>query len=117
MRKILSATAAMTLGLALVACGADDDSTSGSGDAAGVSAAQDYLAPNLENPTSINIDEPLTKKPEAGKLIVGLNSGIPSANVLAAAWKQASEDLGWEYQEINSGASPEDQQKAMASAR
>lgn len=117
MRKILSATAAITMGLTLAACGGEASSTGGDkGGAADVSAAQAYLAPWLENPTSINIDEPLSKKPAEGKLIVGLNSGIPSANVLAAAWKQASEDLGWEYKEINSGAAPEDQQKAMQSA-
>ena len=116
MRKILSATVAITMGLALAACGNTDSSSGGGGDAAGVTAAQDYLSPNLENPTSINVDEPLSKKPEAGKVIVGLNSGIPSANVLAAAWKQAATDLGWTYKEVNSGASPEDQQKAMESA-
>ncbi len=117
MRKFLSATAAITMGLALAACGGEDTPSGNGGDgAADVTAAQEYLEPNLANPTSINIDTPLSKKPEAGKLIVGLNSGIPSANVLAAAWKQASEDLGWEYKEINSGASPEEQQKAMASA-
>jgi len=118
MRKILAATAAITMGLALAACGGEGDASSSSGDggAADVSAAETYLEPNLKNPTSINIDEALSKKPEAGKLIVGLNSGIPSANVLAGAWKQAAEDLGWEYKEVNSGASPEDQQKAMDSA-
>lgn len=116
MRKILSATAAITMCLALAGCGGEESSASGNGEAADVTAARDYLEPNLENPTSINIDAPLSKKPEEGKLIVGLNSGIPSANVLAAAWKQASKDLGWQYKEVNSGASPEDQQKAMESA-
>jgi len=116
MRKILSATAAITMGMALAACADGGSSDNGGGEPADVSAAETYLAPMLENPTSINIDEPLSKKPEEGKLIVGLNSGIPSANVLASAWKQAAEDLGWEYKEVNSGASPEDQQKAMDSA-
>jgi ribose transport system substrate-binding protein len=118
MRKFLAATAAMTMGLALAGCGGDDSSEGGGAPAADadLAAAQEYLDPNLENPTSINIDEPLSKKPEADKLIVGLNSGIPSANVLAGAWKQAAEDLGWEYQEVNSGATPTDQQKAMDTA-
>src|SRR4051812_40039184 len=90
MRKILSATAAITMGMALAACGSTASSSSGGDDVAGVADAKSYLDPKLETPTSINIDEPLSKKPEAGKVIVGLNSGIPSANVLAAAWKQAA---------------------------
>ncbi len=116
MRKILSATAAITMGLALTACGGEDSSASGGGEGADVAAAEAYLEPRLANPDSINIDEPLAKRPDAGKLIVGLNSGIPSANTLAAAWKQAATDLGWQYKEINSGSTPEDQQKAMESA-
>ena len=116
MRKFLAATMAFALGLALAGCGGD---ASGGGDVGGdadVSAATTYLKPHLENPTSINVDEPLSKKPEEGKVIVGLNSGIPSAQVLAQYWKQAAEDLGWTYEEVNSGATPSDQQKAMDTA-
>lgn len=113
MRRILAATAAITMGMTLAAC---SDSGGGGGERAEVSEAEQYLEPMLENPTSINVDEPLSKAPESDKLIVGLNSGIPSAVVLADAWRQASEDLGWEYQEINSGATPEEQQEAMESA-
>src|SRR4051794_35497836 len=121
MKKFLAVVAVIAMGTTLAACGSDSSSGAGDGgsDTGGstdVSAAQDYLDSVTGAPTSINIDEPLSKAPEAGKLIVGLNSGIPSANVLAGAWKQASEDLGWTYQEINSGATPEDQQKAMESA-
>lgn len=116
MRKQLAASAALTMAVALAGCGGEGSATENGPSDNDVAAAQDYLKPFLENPTSINIDEPLSKKPEPGRLIVGLNSGIPSANVLAAGWKQAAADLGWEYKEINSGASPEDQQKAMETA-
>lgn len=116
MRKPLAASAAITMVFALASCGGSGSASDGGGGDADVAGAEEYLQPFLENPTSINIDEPLSKEPEAGKLIVGLNSGIPSANVLASGWKQAAEDLGWEYKEVNSGASPEDQQKAMETA-
>jgi ribose transport system substrate-binding protein len=82
----------------------------------GVDAAKAYIEPFLKNPTSIVIDTPLSKKPATGKLIVGLDSGTDSALVLASYWKQAAEDLGWTYKDINSGFTPEDQQKAMDSA-
>lgn len=123
MRKIMTAGVGLALVATLGACGDSGSSggtTSSSGESGGgggdTSAAQEYLEPLMANPTSINIDTPLAAKPEGGKLIVGLNSGIPSAVALASGWKQAAEDLGWSYQEVNSGASPEEQQKAMETA-
>jgi ribose transport system substrate-binding protein len=115
MRKFVSATAAIAIGLALAGCG-KSKSTGAAAQAVDTSAAQSYLSAHMANPKSINIDTPLSKKPAAGKVIVGLNSGIPSAQTLAHYWKQAAEDLGWTYKEVNSGATPADQQKAMDTA-
>jgi len=74
------------------------------------------MQPFLKAPTTINIDTPLSKKAPAGKTVIGLDSGLGSAKVLANYWKQAAADLGWTYKDIISGATPEDQQKAMDSA-
>jgi ribose transport system substrate-binding protein len=119
MRKLLTAVAVLTIGLSLAGCGSDKSaatSASTGGGGAGLAAARSYLKTVVANPTSIGIDQPLSKRPDTKKLIIGLNSGLPAANILAAGWKQATEDLGWTYKEIVSGTTPEDQQKAMTSA-
>jgi len=119
MRKLVTASVAASLAtvvaLTLTGCGSGGSSDSASG-SADTSAAQTYLDEHLANPTTIGIDAPLSRKPDAGKVVVGLNSGIPSAQVLADYWKKGAEDLGWTYKEINSGATPAEQQKAMESA-
>ena len=70
----------------------------------------------LKAPDKINITTPLSKKPDPGKTVIGLDSGLGSAKVLAQYWKQAAQDLGWTYKDIISGSTPEDQQKAFESA-
>jgi ribose transport system substrate-binding protein len=70
----------------------------------------------LQAPTTINIDKPLSKKAPTGKTVIGLDSGLGSAKVLAKYWEQAAKDLGWTYKDIISGTTPETQQKAFESA-
>jgi ribose transport system substrate-binding protein len=91
---------------------------SGSGSSSGtpLDQAKAYLAQYLSTPTSINVSTPLSKKPDAGKLVVGLDSGLGSAKVLAQYWQKAAADLGWTYKDVNSGSTSEDQQKAMDTA-
>ena len=130
MRKILIAALALTAALSLNACsssggnhqgggssspGGTEPSTGGSG-SSGVAAAKAYEATFLDSPTTINIDTPLSKRPATDKTLIGLDSGLGSAKVLAQYWKQATEDLGWKYIDMNSGTTPEQQQKAMESA-
>ena len=81
-----------------------------------MAAAQAYQAQFLNTPTSIGISTPLNSKPAAGKLLIGLDSGLGSAKVLAQYWAQAAKDAGWTYKDINSGATPATQQAAMNSA-
>jgi ribose transport system substrate-binding protein len=136
MRKRLTAVLAVTAALALGAC-----SSSGKGDGggnssnpappantggnsapasssapSGVDAAKAFEQKFLAAPTTIGVDTPLSKKAPTGKTLIGLDSGLGSAKVLAQYWKQAAEDLGWKYVDLNSGTTPEDQQKAMESA-
>jgi len=140
MRRTLAvAVAAATSALAIAACSSSSTSstststsssspaspaTSASASAAatasagnaGLAAAQAYEQQFLNTPTSIGITTPLNSKPAAGKLLVGLDSGLGSAKVLAQYWAQAAADIGWTYKDINSGATPATQQAAMNSA-
>ena len=125
MRKYLTAAIAVSAVLAMSACsssksgGGSSSSPAGSGGggaAAGVAAAKAYEAQFLNTPTSIVINTPLTKKAPTGKTLIGLDSGLGSAKVLAQYWKQAAEEFGWTYKDLISGATPEAQQKAMESA-
>jgi ribose transport system substrate-binding protein len=91
-------------------------SSAGGGNSSGITAAKAYEQKFLKTPTNINISTALKSKPPTGKTLIGLDSGLGSAKVLAQYWKQAAQDLGWKYVDIISGADPESQQKAMESA-
>ncbi len=133
MRKTLAAVIALTSALTIAACssssststssgasssgsGAADGSSGGGSDSAGVAAAKAYETKFLNPPTSVNVSTPLKSKPESGKLLVGLDSGLGSAKVLAQYWAQAAADIGWKYKDLISGATPASQQAAMNSA-
>ena len=129
MRKTLMGAVAISAALVLSACSSSGGNSSSSSTASGggassgggtgssgVAAALAYEKKFLNTPTSINVSTPLSKKPASGKTLIGLDSGLGSAKVLAQYWKQAASDLGWKYVDIISGATPEQQQKAMESA-
>ncbi len=136
MRKISAAVIAVASALAIAACSSSSGSTSnssgtsssssstsssataGSGSASGadIAAAKAYQDQFLSPPTSIGISTPLKAKPAPGKLLVGLDSGLGSATVLAKYWAQAAADAGWTYKNLISGATPTAQQAAMSSA-
>jgi ribose transport system substrate-binding protein len=130
MRRPLAAViAAATSALAIAACSSSTSSTSASSGStsadtsasaaatsAGLTAATQYQQPFLNTPTTIGITTPLKSKPAAGKLLVGLDSGLGSAKVLAQYWAQAAADIGWKYKDLISGSTPSSQQAAMNSA-
>jgi hypothetical protein len=132
MRKTLAAVIAVTTSaLAIAACSSSGSSSSSSststttstsasaaagGSTAGMAAATAYEQQFLSTPTSIGITTPLKSKPAAGKLLVGLDSGLGSAKVLAQYWAQAAADIGWKYKDLISGSTPATQQAAMNSA-
>ena len=129
MRRTLAAVIAVaTSALAIAACsssGSSSSSSSGStggasasatATSAGLTAATSYEQQWLSTPTSIGITTPLKTKPAAGKLLVGLDSGLGSAKVLAQYWAQAAADIGWKYKDLISGSTPATQQAAMNSA-
>jgi ribose transport system substrate-binding protein len=128
MRRTLAAVVAVaTSTLAIAACSSSSSSstssTSGgtsdsaaSATSAGMAAAMQYQQQFLNTPTSIGISTPLNSKPAPGKLLVGLDSGLGSAKVLAQYWAQAAADAGWKYKDLISGSTPAAQQAAMNSA-
>jgi ribose transport system substrate-binding protein len=128
MRKTLATIVTLTSALAIAACsssssGSGSSSSSSSGgesssgsSSSGVTAAKAYQQQFLNTPTSIGISTPLKSKPEAGKLLIGLDSGLGSAKVLAQYWAQAAADAGWKYKDLISGTTPSAQQAAFNSA-
>src|SRR3984957_3867836 len=128
MRKTLAAVVAVSSGMIIAACSSSSSTSgstsstssatasSGSAGGANIAAAKAYQDQFLGSPTSIGISTPLKAKPPTGKLIVGLDSGLGSAVVLAKYWAQAAAALGWKYKDLNSGGTPASQQAAMASA-
>ena len=132
MRKISAAVVVVTSALAIAACSSSGSTSgssgtssskrcsatasSGSANGADIAAAKAYQDQFLSSPTSIGISTPLKSKPASGKLLVGLDSGLGSATVLAKYWAQAAADAGWTYKNLISGATPTAQQAAMSSA-
>jgi len=126
MRKTLATVVMLTSALAIAACSSSSSTSSGSGSggesssggssSSGVTAAKAYQQQFLNAPTSINVSTPLKSKPEAGKLLIGMNSGLGSAKVLAQYWAQAAADAGWKYKDLISGTTPSAQQAAFNSA-
>src|SRR5271163_2236702 len=126
MRRTLAAVVAVaTSTLAIAACSSSSSSSTSSAGAdsntsatasatgatsAGMAAAMQYEQQFLNTPTSIGITTPLKSKPAAGKLLVGLDSGLGSAKVLAQYWAQAAADIGWKYKDLISGSTPAAQQ-------
>jgi len=131
MRKTLTTVVALSSAFMLASCSSSGDggsntgaSTGGAGASqgstggasSGVTEAKAYMEKFLGAPSTINIDTPLSKKAPTGKTVIGLDSGLGSAKVLAKYWEQAAKDLGWKYKDIISGSDPESQQKAFESA-
>src|SRR3954454_12706312 len=131
MKKTLTTVVALSSAFMLASCSSSGDggsntgaSTGGAGASqgstggasSGVTEAKAYMEKFLGAPSTINIDTPLSKKAPTGKTLIGLDSGLGSAKVLAQYWKQAAGGLGWKYVDLISGTTPEDQQKAMDSA-
>jgi ribose transport system substrate-binding protein len=118
-RILPAALAALVL---VTACSNNNDSTTADQPAAagtsnaGVEAAKAYLATQLSNPTSIEVKQPLSKKPDPGKLVVKLVTPQPVTTVVSDGAKAAAELLGWSYKAIPVGAGPEDIQKAFKAA-
>ena len=107
-------------GLILAGCGGSDATTTSdpaaAGSDSGVVAAKAYLAGQQANPTSIEMEEPLSKKPDSGRLVVKLVTPQPVTQVVSDGTKAAAEALGWTYKAIPVAATAEGIQKAFQAA-
>lgn len=123
--RLWRSVTALALAAGLVAaCGGGDGAASAAGasgpvsgeDPGRVAEAQEFVQPFLNSPTQLNLSEPLSRKPDAGKTLIAISNGSPSNTVLDQAIKAACEVLGWEFKELVAGATAEEQQSAFSSA-
>lgn len=62
----------------------------------------------VEEPTRILVDEPVSRRAEAGKNIALLVCGVPVCAEFNDAAREAAEELGWRTTRIDLGVSPEE---------
>ena len=67
---------------------------------AGVAKAKEATKANMQEPTTIPVTEPLTSKPPAGETFVWMKCAFEQCQLQAEAIKEATEALGWNYEEI-----------------
>ncbi|OLT12762.1 hypothetical protein BJF78_23770 [Pseudonocardia sp. CNS-139] len=110
-RRAFSVLAVITAStLALTACGSRSPDTPEPGQALTVSSAelQQSVDGLLANPTALGFDEPLSRRPEPGRTIIGLLTPLATAQTESAAQAEAARLLGWDYKTINQGTGPQD---------
>ena len=117
-KAIIGVFVALTLTVGgAAACSSSKKSSSsggGSGTAGGGSAqAQANIEALLKPPTSINITQPLTKKPPTGKKICITQSSEPVTLETNKGFNEAAAALGWTVSTVPEGTGPEDPAKAL----
>ncbi len=94
----MAASSALALVL-LAGCGdSSSDSDGGSGGAAdddAVAAAEERLAPYLEDIETIEVDTPLTRKPDPGKEVYLVRYNLPASAAFDDDIAEATGALGW----------------------
>jgi ribose transport system substrate-binding protein len=95
--------------------GAADAATSDTGGGASAQLKAKVDA-TLKPPASIGVQTPLSRKPVAGKFIVGLLTPLAVAKTESDAQAAAAKALGWRYQTIQEGTGPQDPEQALAAA-
>lgn len=114
-RVRLAAVALVALALSVSACSSDDPSADSNSDdltrsARDNPALADALArvdEALTEPTDVGVTEPLSKKPDEGKLIVNLITQTSQTVAIGKEIEKAANLLGWEVKEIDAGFTPE----------
>lgn len=91
---------------------AETDGAEGTAD----DGAAAFLAEHTDNPTGLDLQEPLSETPEPGKRIVRLTTPVPVSEVANEASAEAAEALGWDYSSINVESGAEGIQRAFQSA-
>jgi ABC-type sugar transport system substrate-binding protein len=117
-RKMTAALALLVGASSLASCAgghsADQPGPAGGGQVS--SALKARVQSLLANPTGIGRVTALTHKPPTGKFIVGIETPIATALVTGAGQAAAARLLGWKYEAIQEGTSPEGPAQALAAA-
>jgi ribose transport system substrate-binding protein len=119
-KPTLRAGMALTLAIGVASgCSSGNDSDGG-GNGGGTGSAsaevQQTVEEFLQPPTSIDITEPLSRRPDEGKLIVVVESGEPTSLKTDAGLQEAVDELGWTLEVVQEGTGPEDPARAFDAA-
>jgi len=114
--RILLGFLVVAVAVVVVGCGSSGSSSSSEGssteaettteeEAGGTTgelgAVEEFVAQAEAEPTSIPVQAALKAKPKPGETIVYLNSDIPQSQQVAEGMEQATESIGWKYEQIN----------------
>ncbi len=69
--------------------------------AAGLKAAEKYLAPYLKRATSIGITTPTTKRPPRGKVVYWLQGNLADIQTITTGFQAATAALGWKLHTLS----------------
>lgn len=94
----------------------DADSGADESESEPASEAVAFLDEHDDNPTELDLQEPLSETPEPGKRVVRLTTPVPVSEIADEASAEAAEALGWQYSSINVESGAEGVQRAFQSA-
>jgi ribose transport system substrate-binding protein len=108
----------LAIGAATGCSSGGDSGTGGNGGGSGNASAEVQQAVDdfLQPPTSIDVTEPLSRKPDEGKRIVVVESTEPTSLKTDEGLREAVEALGWTLEVVQEGTGPEDPAKAFDQA-
>jgi ribose transport system substrate-binding protein len=119
-RSAVSLVCLIALVLFAAACGDDDSDDGGTASASegdsGVAEAEAFVEKFSKTPTSINLDTPLDGEPVSGKKVVQLKCAVPECQEIYDGLAESAEVVGWETQDVNMGATPEEVTQAFQQA-
>ena len=121
MSRIAKMLTGVAMGAALVfaGCGGDDEASQ-SGVAAsngqGVQEAKAFVEKWSQTPTSIGLEETLTKSPPQGKRIAHIRCPIEGCEAIYTGLDEASKVLGWSVEPYNMDNTPEGVNQAFQAA-
>jgi ribose transport system substrate-binding protein len=124
--RLYLTAAALALAAILTACSSSPNaapSATSSGTASasqaaaassGVAQARQLVAAAEKDPTSVGVTEPVGKPIPKGKTIAFMECGVPTCTSYASILKPAVQALGWKFEVIPAGISPEQVASAWA---
>jgi ribose transport system substrate-binding protein len=114
-RKPVALIAVVCAG-AVFAVGCGSDSNSGSSDSSsasselppGVKEAQSLIEKHLQAPKELPVNRPLKARPPTDKKIIWVQCALPVCKVVGDGVESGAKALGWGFQRINEGSTPDE---------